>query len=308
MIESPLVSVVVVTYNHVNYIEMCLKSILTQKTTFSFEIILGEDDSTDGTKEICIKYASQFPKIIKLFLRKRNDVIYINEKPTGRFNIIESLKVAKGKYIALCDGDDYWLDNNKLQKQIEFLEKNTSYVMCFHNASILHQKKNKIIGNILSTKISEKTFNTSHLFHSPFIPSASVVFRNLKNFHLPNWVIKTPSFDMAVFTLLTKYGKIKYLDKIMSIYRVHPQGVSRTHNGLFLLRSRIFLFENLNNHFNNYYIEEHEKEVKKLIWKYILSNQKEIIKQFIKYYLILMKNKFLFIRKTNAWHNELPQE
>ncbi|MEZ4781129.1 MAG: glycosyltransferase [Flavobacteriaceae bacterium] len=121
-LENPLVSVVVGVYNHERFIKLCLNGILMQKTDFKYEIILGEDASTDGTREICKEYAKRFPDKIKLFLRSRKDVIYINGNATGRYNFIENLKACQGKYIALCDGDDYWTDPLKLQKQVDFLK------------------------------------------------------------------------------------------------------------------------------------------------------------------------------------------
>src|SRR5690606_24131225 len=107
------------------------------QTTFPFEIILGEDESNDGTREICKQYAAQYPDKIKLFLRSRKDVIYINGNPTGRFNFIENLKACSGKYIALCEGDDYWTDPLKLQKQVDFLENNSDFALCFHMVEVL---------------------------------------------------------------------------------------------------------------------------------------------------------------------------
>ena len=120
---KPLVSICVVTYNHQNYIKQCLDGVLMQECNFEYEVLLGEDNSTDTTRKLCIEYAERFPDKIRLFLHDRSNVIYINGKPTGRFNFIYNLKQAKGKYIALCEGDDYWTDPTKLQKQVDFLEK-----------------------------------------------------------------------------------------------------------------------------------------------------------------------------------------
>src|SRR5690606_37807476 len=138
---KPLVSVCVQTYNQEHYIKQCLEGILMQQTTFPFEIILGEDESNDGTREICKQYAAQYPDKIKLFLRSRKDVIYINGNPTGRFNFIENLKACSGKYIALCEGDDYWTDPLKLQKQVDFLESNKEYVIHSGVAQIIRDGK-----------------------------------------------------------------------------------------------------------------------------------------------------------------------
>ena len=118
-----VVSVCIQTYQHARYIRECLDSVLMQKVDFPWEIIIGEDDSTDGTREVCIEYAEKYPNLIRLFLRSRKDVIYVNDKPTGRHNMIENIKAARGKYIALLEGDDFWLNEYKLQKQIDFLDK-----------------------------------------------------------------------------------------------------------------------------------------------------------------------------------------
>lgn len=104
---SPKVSVVIITYNHADFIADAIEGALMQETDFPYEIIIGEDESEDGTREICIDYAERYPERIRLFLRSREDVIYINGRPTGRFNSVESLKAARGEYIAACEGDDY---------------------------------------------------------------------------------------------------------------------------------------------------------------------------------------------------------
>jgi glycosyltransferase involved in cell wall biosynthesis len=129
---QPLVSVVVITYNHKNYIKECLDSVLMQKTDFPYEIILGEDDSTDGTREICIDYAEKYPDKIRLFLRDEKDKIYINGKKTGRFNVLECYKDSRGEYIAICEGDDYWTYSAKLQEQVGFLELNQDFGLIGH--------------------------------------------------------------------------------------------------------------------------------------------------------------------------------
>ena len=136
---KPLVSVCCITYQHVHYIKGALDGFLMQKTDFPFEICLGEDESDDGTREICQEYAKKYPDKIRLFLRRREDVIYINGCATGRYNIIETLKECKGKYIAHCDGDDYWTDPYKLQKQVDFMEKNNDFSLVFHRFDILEK-------------------------------------------------------------------------------------------------------------------------------------------------------------------------
>jgi len=126
---EPLVSVVTTTYQHAPYIRQCLDSILMQETDFPFELIIGEDGSTDGTREICIEYADRYPDKIRLFLRDRNlTQYYTSDGRVIRFNGHFARAAARGKYIALCEGDDYWIDKTKLQKQVEFLVQNILYL------------------------------------------------------------------------------------------------------------------------------------------------------------------------------------
>ena len=128
-LSIPLISVSVSTYQHKNYIKKCLDGILMQVTNFSIEIIVGEDGSLDGTREICIEYAEKNTDKIRLFLRNRetSQLYDENGKYIARFNGVWNRMSARGKYIANCEGDDYWTDPHKLQKQVDFLEANGDY-------------------------------------------------------------------------------------------------------------------------------------------------------------------------------------
>jgi len=110
------VSICITTYNHEEYISQALDSVLAQATDFEFEILLGEDDSSDNTRTIVKKYQKMFPEKIRLYLNDRKNVIYINGMATGRWNFINNINHARGDYIALLEGDDYWVDNLKLKK------------------------------------------------------------------------------------------------------------------------------------------------------------------------------------------------
>jgi len=116
--DGVTVTVCVPTYRHARSIEKCLDSILEQETDFTYEILIGEDGSTDGTRELCAEYSSKYPERIRLFLHSRDNNIEINGYATGRFNLLYLLSKANGEYIALCEGDDWWTDKNKLQTQV----------------------------------------------------------------------------------------------------------------------------------------------------------------------------------------------
>ena len=141
--KSPVVSVCVQTYQHEKFIEQCLHGIVSQQTNFEFEIVLGEDQSKDETRKKCIEFAKRHPDLIRLILHDRSNQIYINGSPTGRFNFMNNMANCRGKYIAVCEGDDYWLDPHKLQKQVDYLESHPELAMCFHNAMMVNEQDSR---------------------------------------------------------------------------------------------------------------------------------------------------------------------
>lgn len=120
-VPNPVVSVWIITYNQAEYIRDAIDSVLMQETEYPFEIILGDDESTDGTRDICIEYAKKYPSRIRLFLHKRQNNIKVMGKPTHLFQFYYNGFHLRGEYVAGCSGDDYWTDKNKIQKQVEYL-------------------------------------------------------------------------------------------------------------------------------------------------------------------------------------------
>jgi glycosyltransferase involved in cell wall biosynthesis len=230
MEDQPLVSVVVTTYNHAEYIKECLDSILMQETSFHYEIVIGEDQSSDDTRRICQDYAVKHPDKIKLFLRERKDVIKINGNATGRFNFVESLKVCQGKYIALCEGDDYWSDPLKLKKQVEFLEANEDCVASHTWHSHLVEGKD---GWTLKEAprnnhgFSDETYASVEriLKNKLRIKSRTVMFRNVVE-ELPEKFKEVPYGDISFSIFLGKFGKYGFINESTAVYRIHNKGVS----------------------------------------------------------------------------------
>lgn len=217
------VSVIVTTFNHSEFIRDCLDNIINQQTSFDFELLIGEDESTDSTREICLEYENKYPNIVRCFFRSRNDVIYIDNKPTGRFNFIETLSAAKGQYIALCEGDDYWSDVHKLQKQIDFLDQNKEYSICFHPVDIISDT-----GEYKKTtnQQTRETTGFSDLINGNYIYTPSVVIRRSSiPDELPDYMYKIPMGDWGLYLLAANVGKIKLLDKVMACYRIHEGGI-----------------------------------------------------------------------------------
>jgi glycosyltransferase involved in cell wall biosynthesis len=257
--DLPLVSICIVTYQHVDFITQCLDGVLMQKTNFSYEIILGEDESSDGTREICIEYAKKHPDKIRLFLHSRENNIKINNTPTGRFNFLYGLSQARGKYIALCEGDDYWIDSEKLQKQVDFLEKNRDYSLCFHNAYIFDNITKKTIA--FCKESQKKTTSTPDLIQKWYIPTASMIFRAKPE--LPYWYTSVPNGDYAMQFILAREGKIGYINRIMSVYRLTHKGISSSDQKSRLIHL-IRLFKLLEEYYNYKYYWRFKKKLMKL--------------------------------------------
>jgi glycosyltransferase involved in cell wall biosynthesis len=214
--ESPLLSICIITYNHENFIAQAIESVLMQNTNFNFEIIIGEDYSTDKTREICQTFKNNYPEKIKLTLNDEN----IGMMP----NFIRTLKACTGKYIALLEGDDFWTDPDKLQKQVDFLEANPGYVICFHNSNLLYEddplKKSLFIQNKIKS-----TFSLKDILKGNFIPTQSCVFRNNLIKDYPGWFYHALPGDWFLHIFNAHFGLIKYMDDVMSTYRIHASGV-----------------------------------------------------------------------------------
>lgn len=237
---NPLLSVSIVTYNHERYIAQTIDSVLRQEVDFAYEIVIGEDRSTDRTREIVADYQRRFPGVVRAQLRERN--LGMME------NFSRTIQDCRGKYIALLDGDDYWTDARKLQKQVAHLEKHPDLVACFHNTRVSYEDGSKQ-GNELLNK-SEKPIVTIEDFIARewFIGTATVLFRNGLVNGLPVSLHKAASGDWPLYTLLSQYGDFGYLDEVMAVYRVHTGSVTRStmyanKNGLL---SRLCINEILN--------------------------------------------------------------
>lgn len=222
----PLVSVCVPTYQHINFISTCLDSILSQKTDFSYEILIGEDDSTDGTREICIEYATKNPDKIRLFLRRDEDKLIINGRRFGRFNHLQLYESARGKYICICDGDDYWVDDQKLQNQVDLLENYPDASLCITDTFI----KGDPVGRPLGLPNEFTIFTPYQLRKQNYLGHiSSWMMRNEMNKLLKNEIVnKTEILDMVVFTFYKLRGNSIFLPKVTSVYNLNPNGIFRS--------------------------------------------------------------------------------
>ena len=247
------VSVWMSAYNHEKYISQCIDAVLMQKTDFDFDIIIGEDCSKDRTREIVIEYKNKFPDKIKLFLPEKN--IGMMEMDAATWNM------CTGDYIALLNGDDYWTDENKLQTQSDFLDNNKDTVMCFHKAKVV----NEITGDSFETvfledgnELPDELPIESLLNGYNPVMTPTVMIKNILS--IPDNYTELPYGDMPLYLLLTEKGKIKYIDKLMSVYRIHPSGQWQGETVYNNLLKDLKFYEKMNDKMNYKY----DKQIKKI--------------------------------------------
>ncbi|RCS26015.1 glycosyltransferase [Polaribacter sp. WD7] len=228
--KVPLVTVKVVTYNHVNYIKQCLDSILIQKTNFDYEILIAEDDSNDGTREICIKYAKKHPDKIRLLLNSRENNIIINGKPSGTFNSVYANFCIHSKYIAFIEGDDYWTDETSLQKRVDFLENNPDHVLCFHNAKLFYEDTKEFDKKLKSSFDKSQTLEKNS-FKNVTSATLTYVYRNFLVDIFDKEMLNIISGDTILIAKLENFGKIRYIHEIKpGVYRIHNKGIHSSLN------------------------------------------------------------------------------
>lgn len=214
-------SIVCITYNQAKFIRQCLDSFLMQETDFKYEVLINDDASTDGTKEIIEEYAKKYPDIIKPVLRDEN---------IGAIrNFVDTLSRVKTKYAAVCEGDDYWTDKNKLQKQVDFLETHPEYSGCFHPVRVVWENKENEDSVFPTAKmIGKKKFVTKEdMLKCNYIQTNSVVYRwrftdtDIKEI-FPMGILPG---DWYLHLLHAQTGKIAYLPDIMADYRKQSGGI-----------------------------------------------------------------------------------
>jgi glycosyltransferase involved in cell wall biosynthesis len=245
------VSVSLVTYNQENFIAQAVESVLMQKTNFDFEIIIGEDESQDNTRAIVMGYKERYPDKIRLLLNSRGNVVYIDGKPTGRWNFLNNLSHAKGQYIALLEGDDYWISPHKLQKQVDFLDSHPEYSMCFHDVQIVSEKGNLI--SIQASRGKKHTYTLKDLLKGNFIHTCSVMYRRGLFEEFPDWFYKTSVADWPLHILNAEHGDIGHISEVMGAYRVHSGGIHSSTGEMERVRGMIDTYPFINAHLNYRY-------------------------------------------------------
>lgn len=223
MENNPLVSIICESYNHERFLHDSIEGFLMQRVDFDYEILIYDDASTDRSQDIIRDYLGKYPERIFPILQEENQY----SKGVGIWKTYQFPRV-RGKYVALCEGDDYWIDNNKLQKQIDYLEAHPEYSMCFHNA-LEHFDDNSNVDRPFSN-IEDRDYTGLEIYEKWQVPTASVVFRSsvLKS-KMYNELFINRRFifgDIALFLAASTCGKLRGMTDVMSVYRRQSSGMT----------------------------------------------------------------------------------
>lgn len=291
-------SVCMITYAHEKFIEQAILGVLSQECDFEIELIIANDCSPDKTDDVIQRIIKNHSrgKWIKYFQNPENLGMMANSKMV--------LQECKGKYIAVCEGDDYWTNPNKLQKQVSFLEANPKYILTFHNAQVINNLNNT--KRLFVESYSKTDYDVEDIFESWLIPTASMVFRNCLKDNFPSFFLKSTHGDLALQVYLFEFGKFFAHQEIMSVYRISENSVTVT---------SFSSIEHNNNHIkqlklmNIFFLFKYTNLIEKRIFLYYLRNantfrKKEIVKPI--YWIFkaaFFQPKLVLCLKTQFFHS-----
>ena len=227
-------SVAIITYNHERFIRQAVESVLAQRVGFDFEIVIGEDCSTDKTRTIVSDLQHRYPQRIVALLRPRN---------IGAMrNLQETLASCKGEYIAFLEGDDYWTSEDKLQRQVKFLDEHLECSISCHRVRVIDEM-NSGQNSVAFPSLPLGTYTIDDLLRGNFIMTCSAVCRWGSMRRLPDWFLGLKLADWPMFALVARAGTIELMDEVMAMYRVHSGGIwsgrserDRLHESIRMLR------------------------------------------------------------------------
>ena len=233
-----MVSVCMITFNHEKYIIQAIEGVMMQQTTFPIELIIGEDCSTDNTRKICLEYKANYPELITLRLPESNLGIMKN--------FTETMYAANGKYIALCEGDDYWTDQYKLQKQVDFMEFNPEYCLSFHKVQVVSEGVEYLS---LYDHLEERQYLSEEVYDKWTIPTCSVVFlKPSKRIRFPKVILFG---DIYLYLSLLEFGKGYCHDFCGAVYRRNVNSVS-VQNNIELVKMMFYQYKYMLKRFPKY--------------------------------------------------------
>lgn len=269
---TPKVSVSLITYNQEKYVRQALDSILMQQVNFDYEVIVGDDCSPDNTRAIIKEYRAKHPDKIK--------TIFHQEKPggiPGKINFVSTIHEAKGEYVAMLDGDDYWTDPLKLQRQVDFLDSHPEYSLCFHNSRLVFEGVEGKDRNYNTEKTFTRFEIDDLILKSWFIHSGSIMYRREWFPRVKDSFYALPSGDIPLGITLAAQGPVGYLPEVMSVYRKNANSITNSghpHRFIKALEARIQILRTLN--------EDLNMEFEPIFQKAISSYQLQIAKYLLR--------------------------
>jgi glycosyltransferase involved in cell wall biosynthesis len=237
---NPLVSVCVITYNHLSYIRQSLESVAMQKINFDMELIIADDCSKDGTSQVVENFLETYKGTVNYLKREKNF--------GAADNFIDMLSRAKGKYVAYMEGDDYWSNPEKLQMQIDFLEKNQSISLSSHNSIILNKDGSTLLFNRdkrYSSGPHDAIYTAEDYIVRDFFHSSAIVYRKSALPDFPDWYKNSFGGDYFLVLFLGMHGDFHYINEPLSVYRIHDNSIST-------YSSRYEIFKNFDLHFKKF--------------------------------------------------------
>lgn len=291
--SSVMVDVLMMTYNHEKFIAQAIEGVLMQQTNFAVRLLIGEDFSSDSTLEICKKYQAKHPDKIQLISRPHN------VGPCKNF--IELYNLCTAPYIALCEGDDYWTNPTKLQRQVDVLEQEQDCVICFHSAQVLSQDGVFTVSN----PKQEKYTDIHNLINGWYINTATYVFRNNRKISFPEMFFKVKATDLLFHILIAENGgKIYFIDEPMAVYRRHAGGVTDERADYeYHLRKNIPFYELLikyfsNNKFNKAIAEKRLQDIYNRLLYVVLYKKGKTLKNYLELIVFSIKSDKISLPKT----------
>jgi glycosyltransferase involved in cell wall biosynthesis len=300
---NPLVSVCCTTYNQEAFISSAIDGFLMQRTDFPFEILIHDDASVDGTADIIKKYQEEHPDLIRAIYQTEN------QYSQGIYPEFIVEKKSRGKYIAWCEGDDYWIDPYKLQKQVDFLESNPEYVMISHNALNIREEEDYKIAHLVKRETEPYDFTTRDLMIKNRCVTLTVMYRHGLVNEFPPVFFESTGTDRRFFILLTLHGKGHVSPDVVGVYRTHKNsltGAKMSPKGrIAAMEEAIRNARNWNDYFDHEYDAEEE---------YVCSNTAQNLailafqqKKFLKalQYIMLITPEQLKTEKAKKWAKAL---
>ncbi len=235
------VSVLVTSYQHERFIAEALDSVVRQRTHFSFEILVGDDASTDGSRALIARCAGEHPDLVRTYFPEHN------LGGGGKVILEELIRRSRGAYIAMLDGDDYWTSPDKLRRQVAFLDEHPDCSMCFHNVLCRYEDGSAPDAPYNDPQQASELDVGALLDNCP-VASCSPLLRRETIDPLPAWYFDLPWGDWPLYFLAARHGRIRYLPDVMGVYRIHSGGMFRGLSELEALRVMTEFYERMKGH------------------------------------------------------------